>query len=121
MAPMPDDVVIRYVYWYSDVPAPPALREIDAGVEPLFGYPEDAWRSDPYLWQRLLHPEDAEDAIAATWRTTLDGTPYDVIYRMVTKDRRLVWIHDQAQVERDDVEGGEVWRGTWTVVAEPFP
>jgi hypothetical protein len=40
---------------------------------------------DPYFWQRLLRA-DAETAIAATWRSTLDGVPYDVTYRMVTRD-----------------------------------
>jgi hypothetical protein len=38
---------------------------------------------------------------------------------MVTRDSRFVWIHDQADVEVDDVEKGELWRGTWTVIPEP--
>ena len=111
--------VIDYVYWYSDVPAPPALRELSDNAEQVFGYPMDAWNEDPYFWQRLLHPEDAEKAIAATWRSTLDGVPYDITYRMVTRDSRLIWIHDTAEVERDDTEMGELWRGTWTVIEEP--
>lgn len=111
--------VIDYVYWYSDVPAPPALRDLSGNAEQVFGYPMDAWNEDPYFWQRLLHPEDAEKAIAATWRSTLDGVPYDITYRMVTRDSRLIWIHDTAEVERDDTEMGELWRGTWTVIQEP--
>lgn len=113
------DNVVEYVYWYSDVPSPPALRELSPNAEQVFGYPMDAWTDDPYFWQRLLHPEDAETAIAATWRSTLDGVPYDVTYRMVTRDSRLIWIRDTAQVERGVTEEGELWRGTWTVIEEP--
>ncbi|HTG46276.1 MAG TPA: PAS domain-containing protein [Actinomycetota bacterium] len=115
------ETVVRYVYWYSDDPAPPALRELSGNAEEVFGYPMSSWNEDPYLWQRLLHPEDAETAIAATWRSTLDGVPYDITYRMVTRDSRLLWIRDVAEVEvvHGDADGGELWRGTWTVVPEP--
>ena len=113
------DIVIRYVYWYSDDPSPPDLRDISPNVQDVFGYSLREWQVDRHLWQRLLHPEDAEAAIAATWRTTFDHVPYDITYRMVTRDSRFVWIHDQADVEVDDVEKGELWRGTWTVIPEP--
>ena len=111
--------VIDYVYWYSDY-----LRRRHCGSSAT-----TRSRCSAIRWTRRrrtrtsgsgpLHPEDAEKAIAATWRSTLDGVPYDITYRMVTRDSRLIWIHDTANVERDDTEMGELWRGTWTVIEEP--
>ena len=58
--------------------------------------------------------------IAATWRTTFQGVVYQETYRMITRDSRIVWILDRADVERL-AGNSEVWRGSWTVVDEPDP
>jgi hypothetical protein len=65
-----------------------------------------------------VHPEDAARVIAATRRTTFQGVGYDETYRMITRDSRIVWVHDDAEVERLP-DGSEVWHGSWTVVSEP--
>ena len=39
---------------------------------------------------------------------------------MISRDSRIVWILDRADVERLS-DNSEVWRGTWTVVPEPEP
>ena len=56
--------------------------------------------------------------IAATWRTTFQGTTYEETYRMISRDSKIVWILDRADVERLP-DNSEVWRGSWTVVTEP--
>jgi hypothetical protein len=66
----------------------------------------------------LLHPEDAGRVIAATWRTTFQRIVYEETYRMISRDSRIVWIRDRADVERLP-DNSEVWRGSWTVIAEP--
>jgi hypothetical protein len=65
-----------------------------------------------------VHPEDAARVIAATRRTTFQGVGYDETYRMITRDSRIVWVHDHAEVERLR-DGSEVWHGSWTVMSEP--
>jgi PAS domain-containing protein len=112
--------VMTYRYHYPMDPATPVLEEVSENIGDITGYPAEAWREDPYLWQRLLHPEDAQGVIAATWMTTFQRVSYEQTYRMVTRDSRIVWIHDVAEVEVLE-DGAEIWRGTWTVVPEPEP
>ena len=110
--------VITYVYEYADAPGAVVLRELGPTAEDILGFSSDDWFADTQLWQRLLHPEDAARVIAATWRTTFQGVGYDETYRMITRDSRIVWIRDHAEVDRLS-DGSEVWRGSWTVVPEP--
>jgi hypothetical protein len=109
---------VDYVYEYADEPGAVVLRELSPTVIDVLGFPVEEWYADPQLWQRLLHPEDAGRVIAATWRTTFQGITYDETYRMISRDSRIVWIRDRANVERLP-DKSEVWRGTWTVVDEP--
>jgi hypothetical protein len=111
---------IAYVYEYADQPGAVVLRELSRTVEDTLGFSLDEWYTDPQLWQRLLHPEDAGRVIAATWRTTFQGVAYDETYRMISRDSRIVWIVDRADVERLP-DNSEIWRGSWTVVSEPEP
>jgi hypothetical protein len=112
--------IITYVYEYADAPGAVELKELSPGVEDVLGFSMDEWRSDPQLWQRLLHPEDAGRVVAATWRTTFQGITYAETYRMISRDSQIVWIRDRAEVERLP-DNTEVWRGSWTVIPEPDP
>jgi PAS domain-containing protein len=120
MGPVDRPAVITYVYEYADAPGAVALKELSPSVEDVLGFSVEEWRADPQLWQRLLHPEDAGRVIAATWRTTFQGTTYEETYRMISRDSTIVWILDRADVERL-ADNSEIWRGSWTVVEEPDP
>ena len=65
-------------------------------VEPLLGYSPQAWQKDPDLFVRLLHPEDRERVLAAHERAH-DGSPLSIEYRLVARDGRVVWVHDEAR------------------------
>jgi PAS domain-containing protein len=118
MQVMDRPATVTYVYEYADAPGAVVLKELSPAAEQVLGFPSDEWFADTQLWQRLLHPEDAARVIAATWRTTFQRIRYDETYRMITRDSRIVWIRDQAEVERRP-DGSEIWRGSWTVVPEP--
>lgn len=94
---MDEPSVITYAYRYPMESPTPELIELRGNAEAVLGYSTSEWHADPYLWQRVLHPEDAQDAIAATWRTTFQQVDYDLTYRMVTRDSRIVWIRDEAR------------------------
>jgi PAS domain-containing protein len=115
---MDEPAAIAYTYSYPMGAPTPQLLELSANAEEILGYSEAEWRADPYLWQRLLHPEDAQEAIAATWRTTFQKVVYDLTYRMVTHDSRIVWIRDTAEIEVLE-DGAEIWRGSWRVIPDP--
>jgi PAS domain S-box-containing protein len=78
---------------------------ISPQTEAVLGYTPDEWYADPGLWERIVHPEDRERDIAA-------GTdPTSSTYRMITKDGREVWIHDQSRPVFDDAGTLVYWQG----------
>jgi diguanylate cyclase (GGDEF)-like protein/PAS domain S-box-containing protein len=75
---------------------------ISPQVEDVLGYPPSEWISDPDLWLRIVHPEDRARAVAENQRHNETGEPFSLDYRVYRKDGRLVWIHDEAKVVRDE-------------------
>lgn len=71
-------------------------------VETLFGYTPEAWRADPDLWIRALHPSDVDRVVAAVEAHNRHGDPYDVEYRLRAADGAWRWVSDRAKVVRDD-------------------
>lgn len=68
----------------------------------ILGYPPHEWETDPELWPRILHPEDRERALAANERLIRDGEPFVLDYRVIARDGRVVWIHEESDVVRDE-------------------
>jgi diguanylate cyclase (GGDEF)-like protein/PAS domain S-box-containing protein len=76
----------------------------------ILGYAPEAFVADPELWPRLMHPADRERTLAAYaehWRT---GDPLRVDYRMIARDGKTIWIHDEAYA-MTDAEGRRVSQG----------
>lgn len=87
--------------------------------ESLTGYSAQERLGDPGLWVRMLHPDDRERVLAESDRTNRTGEPFDVEYRIVTKDGRTTWVHDLAYLV-DDVagRGRPVRQGVLTDITE---
>ena len=78
---------------------------ISPQTEPILGYTPDEWYANPDLWRQIVHPEDRE-------RPTPTGTdPYASSYRVIAKDGREVWIHDQSRPVYDDAGNLVYWQG----------
>jgi diguanylate cyclase (GGDEF)-like protein/PAS domain S-box-containing protein len=93
------------------VPAVTYIDAIDDGastlyvspqVEELLGYPPHEWMGDGDLWLRVMHPEDRVRAAAENQRHNETGESFSLDYRIYRKDGRLVWIHDEATMIRDE-------------------
>jgi PAS domain S-box-containing protein len=67
-------------------------------AEELLGYPVSDWLADPQFWSRILHPEDRDAAIAGIQAATAANADQDLFYRVITADRRVVWLHDLVHV-----------------------
>lgn len=74
-------------------------------VEAMFGYPVDDWMRQPGLWVRLIHPADRARVIEAANAADANGTPFDMEYRAVHRDGRVLWIHDEQHVVSWDAQG----------------
>ncbi|HET9250120.1 MAG TPA: EAL domain-containing protein [Actinomycetota bacterium] len=71
-------------------------------VEDVLGYGPDEWINDHDLWLRIVHPEDRARAVAENQRHNETGERFSLDYRIYRKDGRLIWIHDEARVVRDE-------------------
>ena len=71
-------------------------------IEQILGYTVQEWMNEPDLWPKILHPDDRTHALTENARHNETGAPYDVEYRVFTKDGRLIWLQDQAVMVRDE-------------------
>jgi diguanylate cyclase (GGDEF)-like protein/PAS domain S-box-containing protein len=67
-------------------------------IEALVGYTPEEWATDATLFTRILHPDDRERVRAAHARTHATGEPLNIEYRLVARDGRIVWVHDEARL-----------------------
>jgi len=79
---------------------------ISPQTEAILGYRPDEWYADPDLWRSIVHPDDR-----GSLETTEGTDPFSSTYRVITKDGREVWIHDQARPVYDDDGNLAYWQG----------
>jgi PAS domain S-box-containing protein len=68
----------------------------------LFGLPVEAW-NDQARWLELVHPDDLDQVVEQLRRITEHGEPWDLDYRMIASDGRIVLLNDRGRcVQRDE-------------------
>lgn len=72
-------------------------------IESLLGFSQKEWLDDPILWFKQLHPDDQSLWNEEFARGIASGGPFRAECRVFTRDRRVVWIHGEARLVRDDV------------------
>jgi PAS domain S-box-containing protein len=81
------------------------LDYVGPQAERLFGYPIQAW-SDPSFWRDHVHPDDAEAAVAEERKHLRSNSDsYEMEYRMIAADGRVVWIRDLVRIVTTDDTG----------------
>ncbi|MEP7059888.1 MAG: PAS domain-containing protein [Actinomycetota bacterium] len=94
---------------YIEDPATGQTLYISPQIEQLFGYTPEEWLADPELWSRHLHPDDRDWVLAANAADSGDGWSID--YRTVHRDGRTVWLHNDANLIRDEDGEPLYWQG----------
>ncbi len=93
-------------------------RYVSPQVEEILGYSQEEWTRNAGLWAELLHPEDRERALEQeSIRTIGERNPPPIDYRMITREGDIVWILDEAVLERDEA-GVPVWHGVLYDITE---
>lgn len=70
-------------------------------VEKLFGYTAQDWVAQPDMWQKIVHPEDAEQALADSVAAYEQGGG-TVEYRIVKPDNTSIYIETRSNVLPDE-------------------
>jgi len=109
-----EDARLREDLYRSMIERGPAITYID-GIEEsaptiymspqvteLLGYTPEEWIEDTEMWPRLVHPDDRARALAENARHNETGEPFRLEYRLFAKDGRVVWVHDEAMMVRDE-------------------
>jgi PAS domain S-box-containing protein len=80
-------------------------------VEQVLGYTRGEWLDQPDIWIELLHVDDREVVLAQHDRHNRTGEAWDLEYRLIASDGRVVWVHDRATLIRSGDRGGAAWHG----------
>jgi PAS domain S-box-containing protein len=113
---------MRYQALVEQLPTITYLDALEGPVNTLYispqttdvlGYTPQDWYDDPDLWSKIVHPDDRE-------RNTVVSTefPVDTVYRMIAKNGREVWVHDQARPITDEKGTPMFWQGVLVDITE---
>ncbi|HTF59509.1 MAG TPA: PAS domain-containing protein, partial [Actinomycetes bacterium] len=83
----------------------------------LFGYKAEEI-AQPDFWKTLIHPEDREWVLAENERVDRTGDPWNVEYRALAKDGRVVWLRDHAVLVRGEHGEPDYWQGYYIDITE---
>jgi diguanylate cyclase (GGDEF)-like protein/PAS domain S-box-containing protein len=87
-------------------------------VEDLLGYPQEEWLGGVGHWKRCLHPEDHERVLAENARSDETGEPFRSEYRMIHRDGRTIWVHDEAVLVEGPAGRSRFWQGVITDITD---
>ncbi|GEM_PF-5224291 len=105
------------VVYRAEIGAEGPWSYVSPRVEQILGYPPQAWLADPTLWIRCVHPEDRERVLATSERTRRTGDRWSREYRMRSRDGRVVWVRDDAEV-LDETRGPVVQGVIYDITAQ---
>jgi PAS domain S-box-containing protein len=80
-------------------------------VEEVLGYSRLEWLDQPDIWIELLHADDREIVLDRHDRHTRTGEPWDLEYRLIANDGRVVWVHDRGTLIRGIDGRPAAWHG----------
>jgi PAS domain S-box-containing protein/putative nucleotidyltransferase with HDIG domain len=84
---------------------------ISPQLEKLTGYTSAEWIADPGLWKEMIHPEDQAAVVEADQYTSASREPFQIEYRILTRDKRTLWIHDEAVIIESQGKTPLFWQG----------
>lgn len=97
---------------------PETTLYISPQTETLLGYTPQDWLDDPALLSKRIHPDDRERWQAENARVDTTGEPFFLEYRILTRDGRVVWVHDRAGLHRDEEGRPRFWQGVMFDITE---
>jgi PAS domain S-box-containing protein len=109
---------VTYVQEPIDSDTPKAITYMSPQYEAMLGYPPEKEILDEEHWLRVLHPDDRERVLAEELRTDETGEPYRIEYRQIASDGRVVWVHDEATLVRDEEGNALYWLGVQYDITE---
>ena len=62
-------------------------------IQDILGYPAARFYADAWSMLDMVHPDDLATPEETQPTLIMEGYPWDIDYRMIADDGRVVWIH----------------------------
>src|SRR5918992_4940813 len=109
---------ITYVQEALESSNPKAVTYVSPQYETILGYPPESKMIDEEHWLKTVHPDDRERVLAEEARTDQTGEHFNVEYRVIAREGRVVWVRDEATLVRDEEGQPLYWLGVQYDVTE---
>ncbi len=103
---------------YTDSAEAKSPIYVSPQIEKLTGYTPAEWVEDHDLWKKIIHSEDLEAIVEENNRTSLTHAPLSAEYRILTRDGRTLWIHDEAVMIGNQDGTSSFWQGVMYDITE---
>ena len=80
-------------------------------IEELTGFTPEEWKSDNFIWENHIHPEDKERISEADKDTHETGNRFEEEYRFIRRDGETIWIKENTNLIRDNKGKPLYWQG----------
>jgi len=103
---------LRYRTLVEQIPAVTFMAALGEGdneiyvsphIEALLGFTQSEWLENPFLWYTQLHPDDREIWHQEFARGCRTGGPFRAECRFFARDGRVVWVHGEARLVKDEM------------------
>jgi PAS domain S-box-containing protein len=117
----------KYRLLVEQIPAVTYIYKVDEAstaiyispqIEQMLGYTSQEWTANPKLWRQRLHPNDCERVLENHERTVATGEPFNIEYRLLARDGRVVCIRDEAVMIRGETSQYRFWQGILLDITE---
>jgi len=95
-----------------------AVEYVSPQAHDLVGISPEEWMADPMTWLNAIHPEDRRGVEELNERSDRSGIPFVAEYRMLTRDGRVRWFHDEAALVHDEQGRPMLWQGVMVDITE---
>jgi hypothetical protein len=83
----------------------------------LLGFPSDWWKAPDFWHTRIVHPDDADDALSHCAIATAAGLNHDFGYRARARDGAVLHLHDIVHVIKGPLGFAHRLRGLMLPIA----
>lgn len=80
-------------------------------IKDIIGFSAEEWLANPLFWLARVHPDDLERVHKELELTYESLADFNLDYRYIHKDGRVVWVRDFARIIRDEAGEPKYWQG----------
>jgi PAS domain S-box-containing protein len=109
---------IPAVVYVDPVEWPAETVYVSPELERMLGITAEEWVSDVDSWEHAIASDDRATVVRDYLTFLSEGGQWSREYRFIARDGRLVWVHDEATVLRDDKGRPSFVQGVWFDITE---